>query len=73
MSNISILAFRDYEFIAAAVIFLYFKGNILGDILNAFSSININLGISCNKSQITGHKLHQKSWNNKEVLKERYN
>lgn len=73
MSNISILAFRDYEFIAAAVIFLYFKGNILGDILNAFSSININLGILHNKSQITGHKLHQKSRNNKEVLKERHN
>lgn len=67
MSNISILAFRDYEFIAAAVIFLYFKGNILGDILNAFSSININFGILC---QTTGHKLHQKSWNNK-VLKEK--
>lgn len=49
MSNVSILAFRDYEFIAAAVIFLYFKGNVLGDILNAFSSININLGILCNK------------------------
>lgn len=49
MSNISILAFRDYEFIAAAVIFMYFKGNILGDILNAFSSININPGILCNK------------------------
>lgn len=49
MSNISILAFRDYEFIAAAVIFLYFKGNILGDILNVLSSININLAILCNK------------------------
>lgn len=49
MSNISIITFRDYEFIVAAVIFMYFKGNILGDILNVFSSININLGILCNK------------------------
>lgn len=54
MSNISILAFRDYEFIAAAVIFMYFKGNILGDILNAFSSININPGILCNKVKYQG-------------------
>lgn len=49
MSNISILAFGDYEFITAAVIFMYFKENILGDILNAFSSININFGILFNK------------------------